>query len=110
MSAKIGAFIGALSIVFLLAGSARATSVPAFSFEELTDQSQLIVSGEITRSWSDWDSAHKFIWTHHELSVSQSAKGSAGATVVLSEPGGAVGNRAMSIAGSVAYRPGDRVP
>lgn len=88
---------------------AGATSVPSLTFEELTDQSELVVSGQVTRSWSAWDSEHKFIWTHHEVAISGVEKGSPGATVTISEPGGVVGDRGMSIAGSVAYRPGEQV-
>jgi hypothetical protein len=98
-----------LSLVILLSSIADATSVPGLTFEELTDRSEVIVTGEVARSWSDWDSAHKFIWTHHELSVSSTQKGSPGSTVVVSEPGGIVGDRGMAIAGSVTYRPGDQV-
>ena len=98
-----------LSIALLLASSAGATSVPSLTFEELTDHSELIVSGQINRSWTGWDSEHKFIWTHYELSVSGVQKGAPGATVELSEPGGAVGIQGMAIAGAVAYQPGDHV-
>jgi hypothetical protein len=98
-----------ISTFLLISSTAAATSVPGLSFEELTDHSELIVSGQITRSWSDWDSEHKVIWTHHELDVSTSQKGASGATVIVSEPGGVVGDRAMAIAGTVAYRPGDQV-
>jgi len=93
----------------LLAGTAWATSVPSLTFEQLTDQSDFVVSGQVTRSWSDWDSDHKFIWTHYEIAVARSQKGKSGATVTISEPGGMVGDRGMSIAGSVGYRPGEEV-
>ena len=98
-----------LSLSVLLAATAGATSVPSLTFEELTDQSELVVSGQITHSWSDWDTDRKFIWTHHELVVSGTHKGAAGSTVIVSEPGGVVGDRGMAIAGSVAYRPGEQV-
>ena len=101
--------VGTISLVLLGAGAASATSVPGLSFEELTDRSQLIVAGQVARSWSEWDSEHKFIWTHYELSISSSQKGAASSTVVVSEPGGVVGDQAMAIAGSVAYQAGDRV-
>ena len=93
----------------VLVCSARATSVPRISFEELTDQSEVIASGQVTRSWSDWDSTHKYIWTHYELSVSNTYKGQSGRSVVISEPGGVVGNIGMQIAGTVVYQPGDKV-
>jgi hypothetical protein len=97
------------TIALLFASNAGATSVPSLTFEELADHSELILAGEITRSWQSWDSEHKFIWTHHELRVSSAQKGSPGSTVVVSEPGGVIGERGMAIAGSVEFRPGDRV-
>ena len=91
-----------LSIALLLASSAGATSLPTLSFEQLTDRSELIVTGQIVRSWTDWDSPHKFIWTRYELAVSGRLKGSAGGTVVFSEPGGVVGLQGMAVAGALS--------
>ncbi len=88
---------------------AGATSVPKLSFEELTDRSELIVSGQIAGSSASWDSEHKFIWTHYTLTVSGAEKGAPGATVGFAEPGGVVGMQGMAIPGSVVYQPGDRV-
>src|ERR1700691_491955 len=87
----------------LLICGAGATSVAQLSFEELIDHSNLIVSGQVTRTWADWDSEHKFIWTHYEVAVSATHKGTPGATAVVSEPGGVVGDRRMTIAGTIAY-------
>jgi hypothetical protein len=97
------------AIALLVVTSAGATSVPRISFEELTDKSETIASGQITRSWSDWDSAHQHIWTHYELTVSATYKGAAAQSVTISEPGGVVGGIGMSVAGTVTYAPGDKV-
>jgi hypothetical protein len=99
----------AFSLALLVASSAGATSVPSLTFEELTDHSELIVSGQVTRSWADWDNEHKFIWTHYQLSVAGTHKGAPGSSVVLSEPGGVVGLQGMSVAGANVYQPGDQV-
>jgi hypothetical protein len=107
MNVRICRSIGALSLLFALRLSA--TIVPSLTFEQMTDQSELVVQGQVTRAWSDWDSEHKYIWTHYEIAVAGTQKGRAGATVVVSEPGGAVGNKAMSIAGVVGYAPGEQV-
>ena len=98
-----------LTAGLLCAFTASATSVPRLSFEELTDRSELVVSGQISRSWADWDSSHHFIWTRYELVVSGVYKGAARSSVVLSEPGGEVGGMGQSIAGSVRYAVGDKV-
>lgn len=97
------------SITLLLVSKIGATSVPSLSFEDLTDRSELIVNGRIGRAWTDWDSQHKFIWTHYDLTVSGTQKGSPGVAIVLSEPGGEVGIQGMAVAGAVVYQPGERV-
>jgi hypothetical protein len=106
---RISRWIYGLSVSILFAATTGATTVPSLTFEQLTDQSDMVVSGRVTRSWSDWDSHHKFIWTHYELAVTDSAKGSPGSTVVLSELGGLVGNQELTVAGTTSYAPGDRV-
>lgn len=93
----------------LFAITASATSVPRLTFEEMTDRSELVVSGQITRTWSDWDSSHRFIWTHYELAVSAVHKGTAGSTVILSEPGGVAGGLRQTVAGTVLYGVGEKV-
>jgi hypothetical protein len=98
---------GAFSLLFALGLSA--TIAPSITFEQMTDQSELVVQGQVTRSWSDWDSEHKYIWTHYEIAVAGTQKGRAGATVVVSEPGGVVGDKAMAIAGVVGYSAGEQV-
>ncbi len=98
-----------LSLASLWAVNAGATSVPSLSFEELTDRSEVIAAGQISRSWTDWDVEHKYIWTHYELTVSSAAKGTPGTSIVLSEPGGVIGIQSMTIAGTVIYAPGERV-
>jgi len=96
-------------IALALATAACATSVPSLTFEELTDKSAFVLTGQVNRSWTAWDNEHKFIWTYYEIGVTSVQKGAPGPNVVVSEPGGVVGDRGMSIPGSVAYAPGDRV-
>jgi hypothetical protein len=99
--------LGASSL--LLVCVAGATSVIQLSFEELVDRSESIVSGHVTRSWAAWDAEHKFIWTHYEVAVSAIHKGTPGATVVVSEAGGTLDGRVMTIAGTVTYQAGENV-
>src|ERR1041385_5772820 len=83
---RINPWTYCILLAMLLAGTAGATTVPSLTFDQLTDQSDLVVSGQVTRSWSAWDSDHKFIWTHHEVAVEGIGKGSPGATITISEP------------------------
>jgi hypothetical protein len=93
----------------LLLQAASATVVGRLSFEELVDTSDLIVSGRITRAWAAWDADHKYIWTHYEMSVKSALKGTPGSTVEIAEPGGALEDKVLSIAGTVVYTTGENV-
>jgi hypothetical protein len=100
-------YVLALGALFL--PSATATLIPRLSFEQLTDTSELVVSGRITNTWTAWDQEHKYIWTHYNLSVASSLKGTPATIVEFAEPGGALDERVMSIAGSVYYAVGDNM-
>jgi len=89
--------------------AASASDLPRLSFNELTDNSELVVSGRITRSWADWDAGHKYIWTHYELAVTATHKGAAGRTVDIAEPGGQLDGIEMTISGATGYRVGENV-
>lgn len=104
------AFVACLAALGLFAaGPAWATSVPRLSFEELTDRSEVIVQGDITQKWTNWDAGHKQIWTHYELSVTRALKGNPGASVTISEPGGVLGELGMRIPGTPVYTVDDHV-
>lgn len=109
MTTRVKVWKCVIPLVLLWTTTAGATSVPSLSFESLTDRSELVVSGQVARSWTDWDSEHKYIWTHYELSVSATHKGASAATVVVSEPGGVVGIEGQAVAGVVGYQTGERV-
>ncbi len=100
-----GLLISALAIAHF----AAASDLPRLSFNEMTDSSELVVSGTVTRTWADWDPDHKYIWTHYELAVSATHKGMAGQTVDIAEPGGQVNGMGMSISGAAGYAVGEKV-
>lgn len=95
--------------VILLPGLASATTIPRLSFEEMTDTSDLVVSGRVTRSWASWDKSHKYIWTHYQLAIRNSPKGVHGSTVEFAEPGGVLDGLALIIPGAVSYQAGEDV-
>src|SRR6266478_257946 len=109
MYRRIPPFLMLVVVTTLLAEVATATLIPRISFEKLTDSSELVVSGRITRSWTAWDADHKYIWTHYELATGAALKGSPGAIVEFAEPGGQVDGRVMVIDGAVSYAAGDQV-
>ncbi len=96
-------------ILFLGGSLLDATLVPRMSVEQMVDDSELIVHGTVLRSWSGWDRARQFIWTHYELQVSDTMKGLPSVKLVVSEPGGIVGETGMQIAGAPRYEVGEEV-
>jgi hypothetical protein len=92
-----------------IAGLCTATSVKEVSFEDLVASSDQIVSGRVTRSWTSWGSEHKFIWTRYELAVDDVLAGPRTTSVVVSEPGGVLDGKAMSVESAVRYAIGEHV-
>ncbi len=85
----------------------QAAVVPALSLEQVIDQSEVIVHGRVARSWSTWDDAHKYIWTHHLIEVMDRFRGVAARSIVASEPGGELDGVGMKFSGSIAYAEGE---
>jgi hypothetical protein len=110
--AVVPAHYGPAALVFLLFTTAallEATLVPRMSLEEVVNASESIVQGTVVRTWSDWDEAHKYIWTHYEIQVADKLKGVVAGKFVVSEPGGAVGETELQIAGTPQYAVGEEV-
>lgn len=83
--------------------------VPRMSLEEVVDASAAIVHGHVVRTWSAWDEDHRYIWTHYEVQVMDKLKGTANGTIVISEPGGAVGETELQVVGTPKYEVGEEV-
>ena len=98
-----------LFLLFLAGALAHATLVPRMTLEQAVDDSELIVQGTVVRTWSAWGDKRQFIWTHYELKVSDALKGLATRSIVVSEPGGTVGDTGMQIAGAPRYSVGEEV-
>lgn len=98
-----------LLAALLVAPLASATTIAKLSFNQLTDRSDLVISGTVIRSWAAWDAQHKYIWTHYEVSVLSQIKGTAGRTVEIEELGGVVGDSGMTVPGTVIYQSGEKV-
>lgn len=79
-------------IVFLawVCSVAPASSVPRLTLAKMADGSEYIVEGTVLRSWTAWDTRHRFVWTHYELLVNDWIKAPVASdrTIVVSEPGG----------------------
>ena len=100
--------IASVSALILLR-MAAASTLPELSFNEMTDSSEIVVSGHVTRTWTDWDAEHKYLWTHYELAVSAAHKGAAARIVDIAEPGGEKDGIGMAISGATPYHVGESV-
>jgi hypothetical protein len=97
-------------LVLLLIPPAWGADVPPrLSIEQLTAQSDAIVSGRVIRTWAAMDSENRFIWTHYEIRVHDTLKGSARSTIVISEPGGVLNGVFLQVSGSTRYADGEEV-
>ena len=98
-----------LVLAALFSSPSGATLVPTMTLEDLASQSQSVVHGKVMRTWSAWDNNQQVIWTHYEVAVSDSLKGPAQSKLVVSEPGGTVGETSMLIAGTPVYEVGEEI-
>lgn len=98
-----------LAALTMGASGALAAVFPRLTAEELVAQSQVILVGEIARSWAAWDPDHNYIWTHYSVSLTDRLRGSAGTTFTISEPGGSLDGVNQQVSGSVSYSVGETV-
>jgi hypothetical protein len=96
-----------LTILLLPATSTRATTLVRLSLEQLSQAATVVVRGRVLGQVSRWNPAHTQIVTRTTVQVVQSVKGDAPLQVVIDQPGGAVGNVRVRVAGAVFFRPQD---
>ncbi len=95
------------ALLFILsAAPAAATTLVHLSLEQLSQASSDVVRGRAVSQESRWNDAHTQIVTLTTVEVEQTLKGSAGQTMVIEQPGGAVGNLRVRVAGTVNFRRG----
>jgi hypothetical protein len=110
MSFRRNAFavIAALATFFTTAvGSA--TVIEQISLEEMTQRSDAIVHGVVTRTGSRWDMEHDEPVTITEVRVLRWIKGGDAPTVTIRERGGQVQDRGMWVAGTPRYAVNEEV-
>ena len=99
--------VAALSLVTF---SARASLVLALDLAALTTRADQVVVGEVLSVRSDWDVAHKKIYSTIEVQVAETWKGQAPADgrVIIKQAGGTVGDIEMRVHGMPRFAAGDR--
>ncbi|HYH07834.1 MAG TPA: matrixin family metalloprotease [Thermoanaerobaculia bacterium] len=99
----------ALVVVFLLAAvSASAATYIAPTDTELLGRADLVVVATVLDS-APREGAQRMIYTDHRLHVEEVLKGTAPATLIVSELGGVVNGRGIAVPGAASYAPGTRV-
>ena len=100
-------FITAM-LVLVLPGTTHATTLVRLSLEQLSQASSAIVRGRVVSQESRLSANGKQVVTLTTIAVEQSMKGRPSATLVVEQPGGAVGNRRVRVAGTIQFRPETR--
>jgi hypothetical protein len=95
--------------LYLVFQAAFATTVPRRSLEELVAGSGQILQGRVLSHSVEWDSSHRFLWTHYSVEIADVLKGPRGSAITISEPGGTRDGLTMSVAGVAQFADGEEV-
>ncbi|MBF5041416.1 hypothetical protein FGE12_03380 [Aggregicoccus sp. 17bor-14] len=97
------------ALALLLALPAGATSLLRADVPELTAASDAVVRGTVRRVQSRWSGDGQRIVTDVEIEVAEALKGDPGHTVLVTQPGGRVGDVGQKVSGLAAFAPGEEV-
>ena len=97
-------------MVWLLAPSARATTVVMLDDKNLVLDSRIILTGEVISVVSSWDEAQRVPWTYVEIEMERVFKGQLSQSrVVLKQLGGNYGSRQVHVFGQPSFTTGQRL-
>jgi len=108
MSRQIVGVTAALAVL-LCVTALEATQVLYRSPQDLGRESALVVQGRVTGVQSYWNETGSKIFTEAQVAVDESYKGEKPGTVRVLQLGGVVGHVKMTVAGSLAWTPGEEV-
>jgi hypothetical protein len=98
-----------LPVVLLLCLPASATTMLRADLPELAQSADAIVHGTVRRMESRWSGDGRKIVTDVEIQVTETLKGQAGGTVLVTQPGGRVGDIGQKVSGLASFSPGEEV-
>jgi hypothetical protein len=98
-----------LPIVLLLCLPASATTLLRVELPELVQAADTIVHGTVRRVESRWSGDGRRILTDVEIQVTESLKGEPGGTVLVTQPGGRMGDIGQRVSGLASFTPGEEV-
>lgn len=99
-----------LTVCFLAAISASATTVIPPTFDELVGRAELIFEGTVKDVRAQWvgEGSQRHIMTYVTFDVAENVKGQAPQTYTLQMLGGTVGDMTMEVTDTPKFAPGDR--
>lgn len=98
-----------VSLIVLAGATAHATQIQYRSPRDLGREASLVVEGTVRGSRSYWNDSHTKILTETTVDVQSTYKGGETSVVRVLQLGGVVGNVRQSVAGALAWRPGEEV-
>ncbi len=96
-------------LALLCALPAGATSLLRAEVPELTRKADAVVRGTVRRVESRWSADGRRIVTDVEIQVAETLKGAPGSTVLVTQPGGRVGDIGQRVSGLASFAPGEEV-
>ena len=90
-------------------GDASAAWVRSFTIQQLYEEADRVVVGQVSARESFWNDAHDTIYTESRVDVKRTEKGSVRESVVVRQMGGQVGDVELIISGNASLQIGERV-
>lgn len=100
-------FIFAAGVMALLGSALLATSAIKLDLETLIEKSTVVIVGKVDAKEARWDAGKKGIWTHHEITVSETLKGEHEKSRDVVTRGGVVGRVGQNVSGAGHFEVGD---
>lgn len=101
--------MGMVTVVLLVALPAAATTQLRMDLPQLSQQSDAVVHGVVRRVESRWAGDGQRIVTDVEVEVVEPLKGQPGGTVLVTQPGGEVGDIGQVVHGLASFKTGEEV-
>lgn len=99
----------AAAILLFAIPEAHATSIAAFTQDQMVDASTYIVRGKVTNLWTEEDD-HGMVWTRASVEVSHTYKGPDNpGYLVVDTYGGTVGDLTERVPSAARFAPGENV-
>lgn len=98
---------GAVAAVVLLCSFATATTIRRLDFDQLLNESELVVHGRVVSTYSYIMPERGWVLTDTRIEVLDAAKGQGGPIVTVTELGGVVGDKGMIVPGTARFQVGE---